>query len=309
MYNLMDTRRQISRICWAYTAFLAVSTAVQLIFGALLQPLVLIFGESRALTRAALLVSEFAMYGIAFPLFVWLMGRIPSCEMKEKKKLRPGQFLGMLVLCYGLTYLGNMAGGLLMEAAGLLCGADYSNPVSEVIGQMDMGMIILTTVLIAPIMEELVFRKYLIDRMVPYGQKAAVILSGLFFGLFHGNFYQFFYALLLGMVFAWIYSSTGRIRYNIMLHMLINLLGGVFPVVLSRGIDSGNILSLIGYGCLNISAYVSMVIAVIMLASHCRQIPWFSGWVYREESIAVTFLKTPGFWAFLAGCALLFVIG
>lgn len=215
----------------------------------------------------------------------------------------------MLVLCYGLTYLGNMVGGLLMEAAGILRGADYSNPVSEVIGQMDIGMIFLTTVLIAPVMEELVFRKYLIDRMVPYGQKTAVILSGLFFGLFHGNFYQFFYALLLGMIFAWLYSSTGRIRYNIMLHMLINLMGGVLPVVLSHGMDSGNMLSLIGYGCLNIFAYVSMVIAVIMLASHYRQIPWFSGWIYQEEPIAVTFLKTPGFWVFLAGCVLLFVIG
>ena len=133
------------------------------------------------------------MYGIGFPLFAWLMGRIPSCEMKEKKKIRVGQFFGMLVLCYGLTYLGNVIGGLLMEAAGTLKGADYSNPVSDVIGQMDVGMIILTSVIIAPVMEELVFRKYLVDRLVPYGQKTAVVLSGLFFGLFHGNFYQFFY--------------------------------------------------------------------------------------------------------------------
>ena len=40
----MDTRRQISRICWAYTAFLAASTAAQLLFGALLELFVLIFG-------------------------------------------------------------------------------------------------------------------------------------------------------------------------------------------------------------------------------------------------------------------------
>ena len=52
-----------------------------------------------------------------------------------------------------------------------------------------------------------------------------------------------------------------------------------------------------------------MVIAVIILASHYRKIPWFSGWVYQEKSIAVTLLKAPGFWGFLAGCVLLFVIG
>ena len=69
--------------------------------------------------------------------------------------------------------------------------------------------------------------------------------QGLFFALFHGNFYQFFYALLLGMVFAWLYSSTGRIRYNIMLHMLINLMGGVLPIMMSPGMD----LSLIPIFC------------------------------------------------------------
>ena len=309
MYNLMDTRRQISRICWAYTAFLAVSTAAQIFFGALLEPLVLIFGQSRALERAALLVSEFAMYGIGFPLFAWLMGRIPSCEMKEKKKISMGQFLGMLVLCYGLTYIGNMLGSILMEMAGSISGTDYSNPVSDVIGQMDLGMVFLTAVLIAPVMEELVFRKYLVDRLVPYGQKTAVLLSGLFFGLFHGNFYQFFYAAVLGAVFAWLYSTTGRIRYNIALHMLINLMGGVLPMVLSQGSEAGNLFAFLGYGFLNIFAYVSMVISVILLASHYRQIPWFSGWGFRREPMLVTCLKAPGFWAFLAGSVLLFVFG
>lgn len=305
----MDTRRQISRICWGYAAFLAVSTAAQFFFAVLLQPLALIFGESRALERAALLMSEFAMYGIGFPLFAWMMGRIPSCEMEEKKKITPGQFMLLLILCYGLTYLGNLVGSLFMQAAGILQGTDYSNPLNDVINQMDVGMIVLTTVIIAPVMEELMFRKYLVDRLVPYGQKTAVVLSGLFFGLFHGNFYQFFYAAALGAVFAWIYSSTGRIRYNIALHMAINLLGGVLPVVLSKGTDAGNLFAFLGYGCLNIFAYVSMVVSVILLASHYHQITWFSGWVYRKEPMAVTCLKAPGFWAFLAGSVLLFLLG
>ena len=44
------------------------------------------------------------------------------------------------------------------------------------------------------------FRKLLIDRIVPFGQRVAVVVSGLAFGLFHGNFYQFFYAFSLGAV-------------------------------------------------------------------------------------------------------------
>ncbi len=305
----MNTRRQISRICWVYVAFLVVSTAAQILFVQLLRPVFLILGESRALERAALLVSEIAMYGIGFPLFAWMMGRIPSCEMKEKKNIGPGTFLALFVLCYGLTYLGNMIGGIFMQIVDSLHGGGAGNPLNEVLDQMDVGSIFITTVIIAPVMEELMFRKYLVDRLVPYGQKTAVILSGLFFGLFHGNFYQFFYAAALGMVFAWVYSSTGRIRYNILLHMCINLTGGVLPVVLSRAADAGSILALLGSGCLNIFAYVSMVLAVILLASYYRKIPWFTGWVYREESMAVTCLKAPGFWAFLAASVLLFLLG
>ena len=50
------------------------------------------------------------------------------------------------------------------------------------------------SVVLAPVMEELIFRKVLIDRTIVYGDKAAVVLSGLLFGVFHGNFHQFFYA-------------------------------------------------------------------------------------------------------------------
>ena len=94
-----------------------------------------------------------------------------------------------------------------------------------------------------------------------------------------------------------------------MLHKLINLMGVVLPVMRYHGKNRGKILALIGSGCINIFAYVRLVLAVITLASHYRNIPWFSGWVYQEKPIAVVLLKTPGFWGFLAGCVLLFVVG
>ncbi len=277
-------------------------------FWALLEPFALIFGESRAFTRAALLVSEFAMYGIGFPLFAWLMGRIPSCEMKEKKNIHPGQFFGCW-FCAGLTYLGNMIGGILMEAAGALRGADYSNPVSDVIDQMDVGMIILTAVIIAPVMEELVFRKYLVDRLVPYGQKTAVVLSGLFFWSFSWKLYQFFYAAILGGCLPGCTAPPGA-SVTILLCICLSICWAEFCLWYCPGsADAGNLFAFLGYGFLNIFAYVSMVIAVILLASHYRQIHWFSGWVYREENMALTCLKAPGFWFFLAGSVLLFLLG
>lgn len=57
-------------------------------------------------------------------------------------------------------------------------------------------------VVMAPICEEILFRKILIDRIRLYGDKAAILVSSVVFGLSHGNFYQFFYAFGIGLVLA-----------------------------------------------------------------------------------------------------------
>jgi len=80
---------------------------------------------------------------------------------------------------------------------------------------------------LAPVIEEYIFRKQLIDRMHIYGEKLAVVTSALMFGLFHGNLSQLFYAFALGLVFGYVYLKTGRLQYSIGLHMLINCLGSV----------------------------------------------------------------------------------
>ena len=90
-------------------------------------------------------------------------------------------------------------------------------------------------VILAPVIEEYIFRKQLIDRMHIYGEKLAVITSALMFGLFHGNLSQLFYAFALGLVFGYVYLKTGKLRYSIGLHMLINLIGSVIgPLFLEK---------------------------------------------------------------------------
>ena len=56
---------------------------------------------------------------------------------------------------------------------------------------------------------------------------AAILLSGFMFDLFHKNLQQFIYATVIGIIFAYIYIRTGRLRYSIILHMLINFMGSV----------------------------------------------------------------------------------
>ena len=49
---------------------------------------------------------------------------------------------------------------------------------------------ILIPTILAQVVEELIFRKLLIDRLHNYGEKAVIIFTAICFGLFHGNLTQ-----------------------------------------------------------------------------------------------------------------------
>ena len=129
-----------------------------------------------------------------------------------------------------------------------------------------MWTVVLYMVICAPIMEEFVFRKLIVDRTVRYGQGAAVIMSGLMFGLFHGNLNQFVYACSLGMFLAFLYVKTGNIKITIALHMMINFVGGVVSSGLLRMIDldeyaramaGGDMVSLMAYAQENLAGIMA----------------------------------------------------
>jgi membrane protease YdiL (CAAX protease family) len=100
--------------------------------------------------------------------------------------------------------------------------------------------IVLQTILLiaaAPVMEEFVFRRCLIDRLSPYGEKAALVTSALLFALFHETVNQVFYAFLLGLVLGYVYLKTGRLRITVVLHMLVNSLSMVvLPALLTAAL-------------------------------------------------------------------------
>ena len=121
----------------------------------------------------------------------------------------------------------------------MIAGSLIGNPIHTALTQpfsgdsitnasnlMENSNVILRTLVVgigAPVFEELIFRKVLIDRTVKYGEYISIVMSGVMFGLLHGNFSQFFFATFVGMLFAYVYIRTGRIRYTIFLHMAVNL--------------------------------------------------------------------------------------
>jgi membrane protease YdiL (CAAX protease family) len=228
--RIVEDRRNawkaFTRVGIGYGAFLLVTIVIQLEVGVI-----------------ALLLSRFGMnitFGNWYMVFVslanylvggvvaWLIIKdMPVLCRPVSRKAGAGMLVSGFLVCMSALFFGNLMGQSLMSIVCALLGKPMVNPVEEVMKGLSTWSIFVTMVVMAPICEEILFRKILIDRIRLYGDKAAILVSSVVFGLSHGNFYQFFYAFGIGVVLAYIYIQTGKLRYTIIFHMIINFLGSV----------------------------------------------------------------------------------
>lgn len=181
------------------------------------------------------IVNYIPLYLIAVPLGLLIFRLVPKCA-PAVQSLKPGQLAVITVICFFMMYSGNLIGIFLTGLLQLIPGVTALNPVAQLVSSTALLPRALIVAVAAPLIEEFIFRRVLIDRMGVYGQKTAVVVSAALFGLFHGNLSQFFYAFALGLVFGYVYIKSGKLRYTVGLHMLINFLGGVFAPMLLEGI-------------------------------------------------------------------------
>ena len=186
-------------------------------------------------TTITLILSVMPLYLIGMPVLIALVKQMPG-EAPVKKSITPGQFVVALIMCYALMYCGNLVGTLITTIVGTLKGSEVDNALMAYATESNMIVTFIYMVICAPILEEYIFRKLIVDRTLKYGQGVAIILSGLMFGLFHGNLNQFAYAFLLGMFLAFLYVKTGNLKITIGLHMCINFMGAVVSVLLLKAI-------------------------------------------------------------------------
>lgn len=184
-------------------------------------------------------------YLLPLPIFIYIM-RKTEAKTLEKHKMTVKTFVICISITMFLMWIGNIMGVIITSGIGSLIQHEVANPINDVITNSGLvaNLIIITT--IAPIFEELIFRKLLIDRTIKYGGTISVLLSGLLFAFFHGNLNQFFYAFLLGGFFAIIYIKTGQIKYTIGLHMIINFIGSVVSLFVSQplmDLANGSVIS------------------------------------------------------------------
>ncbi len=236
------TRKTFSSVGAALFIVLAVATALQLIGATLTR----IFYPGLIDTSwFPELLSLIPMYIIAFPFGYLILKRIPV-ERPTEYKISFRKLMEFLLMCFCIMYIGNIIGNALSMIISGVKGSDFENPLIKIFESSNIYLNFLLVVMVAPVLEELFFRKLLIDRIRIYGESTAILVSGLTFGLFHGNLFQFFYAFGIGSMFAYIYLGTGRIRYSIVLHSIINFFGGILPIIFSKFVDLDAVSKLSG---------------------------------------------------------------
>ena len=266
---LKQARRDFSRIgaslCLMVVIWYALATVLE---GALYAA---VGGKGEAPNWVTYVGSGVPLYLIAMPIAVMLMGKSTVIETR-KFDMKPGLFFKLLLMCLPMMWAGSVFGSMLSM---VLSNGEATDRVADLAMQTNIWNVVFL-VIVGPVFEEWLFRKQLIDRTRKYGEKTAILLSGLAFGLFHMNLFQFFYAFLLGVMFGYIYMRTSKLRYSTAMHMIINFNGGVLaPWILTRvdldqldkvsqAAENGNVAAMEQWASQNVEGLAIMLVYFVL---------------------------------------------
>lgn len=88
--------------------------------------------------------------------------------------------------------------------------------------------------IVAPIVEELIYRGVILRKLLPYGTHLAIVLPAVCFALMHHNFYQDLSAVLGGLVYGFV-ALRYSLAASICLHIAKNTISTVLPLLEKGG--------------------------------------------------------------------------
>lgn len=256
-----------------------------------------------------------AMYLVAFPLFLLMVRKLPSAQ-RAQGDMSLKEFGCIFLVSEAIMIIGAIFSNWLNTLISGILGHEIPNSTAEIISATPMWLIVIIVVIIGPIVEEMIFRKIFIDKLSIYGDRVAIVTSAIAFGFFHGNLYQLFYATALGLVLGYVYTKTRRSIYNCLLHMAINFMGSILPMLAQ---DSMNRLAELPTdamleGSLIIDYYIVMGVTLIQYGFAIAGIIIFivstvkrSYEVPNECDIEIPFFKRPRVLFFNLGTICFFI--
>ena len=85
-----------------------------------------------------------------------------------------------------------------------------------------LGLNLFTIAVLPALVEEMIFRGYILRTLRPYGNVFAVLVSSMLFSLMHGNLRQIPFAFIGGLIFGFLYVLTDNIWMTVTAHFANN---------------------------------------------------------------------------------------
>ena len=274
-----------SRIGFSLAISLLVVNGIQLFVIAVLKSLDSVLLQSGWLTWGLIIIS---FYCIGFPLYCFMLKSLPDAPSKPVKKLNCMELIQYGCIAYTVAYIFNlMTVGLNTMIQSMKTTSIFDSSEKLIVDSHPLGLL-LCGVILSPIIEEVLFRKILIDKTRIYGDKIAILISSITFGLYHANLPQLFYAIALGAVFAYVTVKTNCILYAIILHMFINVMSAlIMPTILGNGTEITRIL---------IAIAIVLIIIIVGIVSFVQQLKQFkldegSYYIHPKRMISTVFVN------------------
>ncbi|HHX66846.1 MAG: type II CAAX endopeptidase family protein [Miniphocaeibacter sp.] len=237
-------------------------------------------------------------YLIAYPFGLLVINTAPNSPITKPLKkidLNLKQIIATALsgfaIVSSITAVGNLVTILLKK---ILQRGLNSNPISDLILDSNPYIMFFVAVILAPIIEEYIFRYFLYKKTSVFGDRIYILFSSLIFGMFHLNILQSLYAFVLGLILSSLYLYTGNIKYPIIIHLIINLLGGGISI-LTLALNN-NIISYIWA----ILSFILIVIGLFLLLTwfipKFRNIQFSKGEIELENINAI--ILNPGMMIF-----------
>lgn len=175
-----------------------------------------------------------SVYVVGIVTLKLLFRKIERVVPTEKSDFKFGKILYLIMITIGLgigcTFITNVVKLLIEQISDISIG----NRVADMLQKSSPAIMIFFVAILAPICEEVIFRGIFLSRLRAYGDKTAIIYTAILFGLFHTNFMQIPMAIAIGLVLGYAVVKTNKLRYSIILHMVMNLISSILTILLQN---------------------------------------------------------------------------
>lgn len=153
--------------------------------------------------------------------FVFISRNKNFWNVFQGEKASIGESIGWGILGFFLVLVGQSIAANIEMALGIPVGSENTETIVLITDIAPIMM--LTTVLFAPVLEELIFRRVVFGSIIQTQNFwLAGIISAIVFAAIHMEFTHLLIYAVSGLIFAFLYYKTKRLLTSIIAHMLLN---------------------------------------------------------------------------------------